>query len=116
MKKLGRLITFVGVAGAALAGLWYFIDTTKKVRQEEDDTKTSEPEAEKEPRSYVSITPEECACQSELDKESLKKNVTSAVEETIAKAEEVADGIGVVKDQATSDFEFKSFDDKDEEE
>lgn len=116
MKKLGRLLTFIGVSGAALAGLWYFIDTTKKARECEECSKEDNEEAtpEVEPHSYVSLDPEDITV-SEEDKESLKKNVASAVTETIAKAEEAADGVGVVKeDTKTSDFAFESFDEKKE--
>ena len=50
---------------------------------------------------------------SESDKEVLKKTVASAVSESIAKAEEAADGIGIVKEEKdASDFTFESFDDE----
>lgn len=115
MKKIGKLLAFIGVSGAALAGLWYFIDVTKKTREFEEadaaDVDDEEEKTEAEPRSYVSINDDDEV--SESDKEVLKKTVASAVSESIAKAEEAADGIGIVKEEKdASDFTFESFDDE----
>jgi len=112
MKKIGKLLAFIGVSGAALAGLWYFIDVTKKTRECEEecaaDEEEQEEEVETESRSYVNLNDTEA---SEADKEALKKTVASAVSESIAKAEEAAEGIGIVKEEKdASDFSFESFD------
>lgn len=113
MKKLGKIIAFVGVAGAALAGLWYFLDNVKG-SEEEDDCDAEEKDVADEERSYVSLDPV-----SEENKEALKKVVTDAVKENQAKAEEAAEGLGLVKDdvaEKANEFEFESFDkDQDEE-
>lgn len=113
MKKIIKLVTFVGLAGAALAGLWYFLDSRNEEVEEEDlacdETKDEEEATE---RSYVSINAD-----STSDKEALAKAVTDAVKESIAKADEKAEGLGVVKDDSAekaNDFEFKSFDEKKE--
>lgn len=114
MKKLGKLITFIGVSGAALAGLWYFIDTTKKARECEEEAGCDNSEEEVTPveHSYVCLDPTEDEA---ADKEALKKTVASAVTESIAKAEEAAEGVGLVKEEKdASDFAFESFDDKEE--
>ena len=115
MKKIGKIMAFVGVAGAALAGLWYFLDNVKKC--DCDCNEEEETETKKDERSYVSLEPTE----EELaeDKESLKKAVVDAVKETQAKAEEAAEGLGVVTEETAekaNDFEFKSFDESKEDE
>lgn len=109
MKKLGRIIAFVGVAGAALAGLWYFLDNVNKAESSCDDEE--EDGVKEEERSYVSLDPTDDESE---DKQTLKKVVADAVKDTQAKAECEADGVGVVKEEAAekaNDFEFKSFDD-----
>lgn len=112
MKKFGKLLAFITVAGAAVAGLWYFLDNTKVYDDDfEDDEDDDDEEADDEERSYVSLDP---VVTSE-DKAALEKAVTSAVKDTIAKAEETAEGVGVVKEEAdkkVSGFEFKSLDDE----
>ena len=122
MKGFGKFLTFVGVTGAALAGLWYFCETNKEKNAcacEEGDGETKE-KNQKE-RSYVSLDPE---TKEELKeaadevkeavsdgKETLKKAVKSAAHDIMAKAEDAARGVGLVKDgKDTSDFEFEDFD------
>ena len=74
MKKLGKIIAFVGVAGAALAGLWYFLDNVKG-SEEENDCDAEEKDVADEERSYVSLDPV-----SEENKETLKKVVTDGAD------------------------------------
>jgi len=114
MKKFGKIVAFIGVAGAALAGLWYFLDNVKDCEGCCQDSDEDE-EKKDEERSYVSLDPEE----KEEDKEALKKAVTDAVKETQAKAEEAAEGLGVVAEdiaKKADEFEFKSFDESKEDE
>jgi len=115
MKKFLKLLGFVTVAGAAVAGLWYFLDNTREYDdddfEEEDDDEEDAEEEVKEERAYVSLDP----VAEEENKSALEKAVTSAVKETIAKAEETADGVGVVKEEAekkVSGFEFKSLEEE----
>lgn len=108
MSKLTKFLTVAGIGatGAALAGLWYFLDTAKKAQKidAKDEECKQEPCAD---RTYVSLEP------TDGDKETLKKVVESAVCESAQKAEEKAEGVGIVKDDSnTSDFKFTSFDDK----
>lgn len=120
MKKIVRLVTFIGLAGAALAGLWYFLDARNNACDAEDadatdcesDTTEQEDKEEACERAYVSIKTDEAS-----DKEALTKAVTDAVKESIAKADEAAEGLGVVKEDKidkANDFEFKSFDESKE--
>lgn len=110
MSKLGKILTFVGISGVALGGLWYFLDNVKRERELEEDFEDDEYEDEVEERSYVSLEP------TAEEKEALKKVVTEAVNDMSAKAEEDLEGVGVVKEETeTKDFEFKSFDNEDEE-
>lgn len=116
MSKLGKILTFVGISGAALGGLWYFLDTTKKAKRDDYDDDYYEDDYDDEPcseRAYVSLEPDEESCNAEA----LKKVVTEAVSDMNAKAEEAAEGVGLVKEETdTKDFEFESFDkDADEE-
>ena len=108
MKGFGKFITFVGVTGAALAGLWYFCEMNKDKSCEcscdGDDTKENDNSQE---RSYVSLDPEKA----EEQKDALKKAVKSAAQDIMTKAEDAARGVGLVKDgKKTSDFEFEDFD------
>ena len=121
MKGFGKFVTFVGITGAALAGLWYFCEMNRdKCECSCDDDDTA---ADKKPgeRSYVSLDPEikeEMAEAAEEVKEAvtdgkdtLKKAIKSAARDIIEKTEEAARGVGLVKDNAkTSDFEFEDFD------
>ena len=128
MKKIGKLLAAMGTAGAALAGLWYFLEQSKKAqnadKEIEDDVEETK---EEEKRSYVTLDPvsvteeteekavEECTAADDAAKEALKKNVAEAVSEAKAKAEEIADGVGVVKeDKQVSEFKFDTLDDKEE--
>ena len=134
MKGFGKFITFVGVTGAALAGLWYFCETNKDKcacscdgDDEGSDTKKGNNE-----RSYVSLDPElkeevaeeikdvsgkiekaakEAAKAASEGTDTLKKAVKSAAHDIMTKAEDKARGVGLVKDgKKTSEFEFEDFD------
>ena len=117
MKGFGKFVTFVGITGAALAGLWYFCEMNRdKCECSCDDDDTA---ADKKPgeRSYVSLDPEikeaaENIKESISDgKDTLKKAVKSAAQDIMAKAEDAAKGVGLVKDgKKTSEFEFEDFD------
>ncbi|MCR5687643.1 MAG: hypothetical protein K6G58_06445 [Lachnospiraceae bacterium] len=127
MKGFGKFVTFVGVTGAALAGLWYFCEMNKERPAEagSDGEGKSEGAAE---RSYVSLDPElkEDAKEVAEDvkktaedlkaaaadgKNTLKKAVKSAAQDIMNKAEDAARGVGIVKEKKdTSDFEFEDFD------
>lgn len=108
MSKLGKIITFVGISGVALGGLWYFLDNIKRDRDFEDDFEEDDEEVEE--RSYVSLEPAEC------ENKAIEKVVTEAYNDMTAKAEEALDGVGVVKEETeTQAFEFESFDNKDAE-
>ncbi len=127
MKGFGKFVTFVGVAGAALAGLWYFCEMNKEKCAcdcEGDDAAAGEGRE----RSYVSLDPEikegaekvadeikeaaeDIAEKAGKGKDTLKKAVKSAAQDIMAKAEDAAKGVGLVKnDKKTSDFEFEDFD------
>ena len=113
MKKLIKFITLIGLAGAAIAGFWYFLDSRNNNISEDSKEDEAEEKDDAGERSYVSIKTEE-----ECKKEALTKAVTDAVKDTIAKADEEAEGLGVVKEDMldkANDFEFKSFDEKTEE-
>ncbi len=133
MKGFGKFLTFVGVTGAALAGLWYFCETNKdKTCSCSCDDEEGTTSAKSKERSYVSLDPEikeevaenlkdaagkvEKAAKEAKDaaaegKETLKKAVKSAAHDIMTKAEDAARGVGLVKDdKKTSDFEFEDFD------
>ncbi|MCR5302141.1 MAG: hypothetical protein K6E49_06835 [Lachnospiraceae bacterium] len=127
MKGFGKFITFVGVTGAALAGLWYWYDTNNKSKSESKECDCDSKEGDSE-RSYVSLDPDikedvkevaEAAEKMAKDaaeavsdnRETLKKAVKSAAQDIMTKAEDAARGVGLVKDEKkTSDFEFADFD------
>ena len=116
MKGFGKFVTFVGITGAALAGLWYFCEMN---RDKCECSCADDTAADKKPgeRSYVSLDPEikeaaENIKESVSDgKDTLKKAVKSAAQDIMAKAEDAAKGVGLVKDgKKTSEFEFEDFD------
>ena len=116
MKGFGKFITFVGVTGAALAGLWYFCEMNKEKCECSCDGDDECADKSRE-RSYVSLDPELKEAAEDLKesakdgKETLKKAVKSAAQDIMAKAEDAAKGVGLVKDgKKTSDFEFEDFD------
>ena len=124
MKGFGKFLTFVGVTGAALAGLWYFCETNREKCECKCNGDT-EPADKSSERSYVSLDPElteevkedikktaEDIKEAATDgKDTLKKAVKSAAHDIMTKAEDAARGVGLVKDQKkTSDFEFEDFD------
>ncbi len=130
MKAFGKFVTFVGITGAALAGLWYFCEVNKdKCECTCDDGEASEEKKSAKERSYVSLDPEikeeagkvleetkkvarEAGKVAQEGKDTLKKAVKSAAADMVSKAEEKARGVGLVKDdkEKTSDFEFEDFD------
>ena len=121
MKKLAKILGVITVAGAAVAGFWYFLDRKNADEEEfldlnEDDTKDEAP-AE---RAYVSLdTSSEDAAEAEaVAKRSLKETVKSVAEDMKQKAEDAAKGVGVVAKEVketASDFAFKAFDKADKE-
>jgi len=121
MKKLLKFVAFVAAAGAAVAGLMYFLD--RKKQDEfflEDDELDANPAADAE-RTYVSLdTAEEEAIEAEAAaKKSLKETVKSVAQDMKQKAEDAAKGVGLVKSEEkneASDFAFESFDKKEEQE
>lgn len=133
MKKFGKMVTFVTLAGAAVGGLWYFLKKTEegdcacKCREENAD-------GEEVKREYVSLNKfakavspsEEAAKETEENlkeaakdaqeaKDSIKKAVKSVAQDLIKKAEDKASGIGVVKEESaeTDGFSFEKFDEED---
>ena len=131
MKGFGKFITFVGVTGAALAGLWYFCEMNRDKECACDCDGENVDPASRE-RSYVSLNPElkeevkeDLADASDKAKKAakeikeaaadakttMKKAVKSAAQDIMAKAEDKARGVGLVKDEKeTSEFEFEDFD------
>ena len=131
MKGFGKFVTFVGVTGAALAGLWYFCEVNKDKCPScscDDDTEGASESKKSSERSYVSLDPElkekskkiaddvKVVAEEVKDvvgdgKDTLKKAVKSAAQDIIKKGEEAAKGVGLVKEnKKTSDFEFEDFD------
>lgn len=129
MKKLIKIVAFVGAAGAAVAGFWYFLDRKKRDEEEYFECEPVCEEVKPEEHEYVSLSQEECKkecpceeaenCEQipELEespeKKSLKQVVKSAAMEMKQKAEDAARGVGVVADEVkgkASEFAFKAFD------
>ena len=126
MKAFGKFVTFVGITGAALAGLWYFCEVNKDRTCPCDAGDDGEEGAAE--RSYVSLDPElkedvkdvaedvkktaeDLKEAAESGKNTLKKAVKSAAHDIMTKAEDAARGVGIVKEKKeTSDFEFEDFD------
>lgn len=134
MKGFGKFVTFVGITGAALAGLWYFCEMNRDKCACDISGDDEDATGEAKERSYVSLDPEADAGKvseeaakiaedlketagdikeaAESGKNSLKKAIKSVAGDLVAKAESAASGVGLVKDdKKTSDFEFEDFDD-----
>ncbi len=132
MKGFGKFITFVGVTGAALAGLWYFCEMNREKCECACDGDGENVDSAGRERSYVSLDPElkeevkedladatgkakkaakeikEAATDA---KATMKKAVKSAAQDIMSKAEDKARGVGLVKDEKeASEFEFEDFD------
>lgn len=124
MKKIGKIIAFVGVAGAAVAGLLYFLDRKKEDELFADDFEDDDEEnidSANAERTYVSLdtTEEELIEAEAAAKKSLKETVKSVAQDMKQKAEDAAKGVGLVKDEEKSeanDFAFENFDKKEEQE
>lgn len=134
MKKFTKVLTFMTLAGAALAGLWYFLKRTEVSDDcvcEDDETEGVVASSE---RSYVSLDKVVDAVVTDEEKvEAVKETIANAEEKVseakatitrtvksvaqdmIKKAEDKAKGIGLVKDDKdASDFAFDSFDESKE--
>ena len=115
MKKFGKFLAFIGVAGAAVAGFWYFLERSEKGYCSckcDGGDETGEAKSEEE-RSYVSLdtTAERIAEAEAAAKRTLKETVKSVAQDMKQKAEDAAKGVGLVKDAETaSSFAFESFD------
>lgn len=113
MKKFGKFVTFVTVAGAAAAGLMYFLDKSQNCKCSCDDDSDDfvDGETVKEERSYIKLNPETKEALDETKeafnegKESLKKAVKSAASDIMAKAEDAAKGVGLVKEEVKDTLE-----------
>ena len=124
MKKISKIIAFVGVAGAAVAGLLYFLDRKKEDELFADDFEDYYEEnidSANAERTYVSLdtTEEELIEAEAAAKKSLKETVKSVAQDMKQKAEDAAKGVGLVKDEEKSeanDFAFENFDKKEEQE
>ena len=123
MKKIGKIIAFVGVAGVAVAGLLYFLDRKNEDELFADEFEDDEEamDSANEERTYVSLdTSEEEAMEAEIAaKKSLKETVKSVAQDMKQKAEDAAKGVGLVKDEEkneANDFAFENFDKKEEQE
>ena len=127
MKGFGKFVTFVGITGAALAGLWYFCETSKDRTVADIAGDDNEGAGDGKERSYVSLDPEfkdeakkvaddvkeaaeDIAKAAETGRKSLKKAIKSVANDMMTKAEDAKSGVGLVKeDKKTSDFEFEDF-------
>ncbi len=115
--KFGKRLAFFALAGAALAGVYYFFF------REKDDPEESEPKEseiknffeEMPAREYVSLN-REAGEEEEAAKEVLKDKIEESVKEKEEKEREKEEGVGLVKEDVnTSDFEFESLNDDEEE-
>ncbi len=115
MKKLMKVLAFIAVAGAAVAGFWYFLFRTENDETIQCGEKSDDEEAQEEiKREYVSLdTSIEAATEAfSAAKETMKKNVKEVAENLKKKAEEKAENLGIVKceeEKAASEFEFQAF-------
>lgn len=122
-KKFGKTLAFLAMASAVCAGVYYFL--TKEDSECEDCSKddkakdindffTKKEKAEAE-REYVNLGTPACDLGDKPENEVLKNVVTKAAEELQEKAEEIKDGVGIVKDSAeASEFSFEKFEENED--
>lgn len=118
-KKFGKFLAFATIAGAAAAGIYYFLnkkdedscDCDDDFDHDIEDFFDDEKEKAAASREYVSLNKS-----AEAAKDTIKNVVTEAVEESKEKAAEAAEGVGLVKDNASeaAEFAFKEFKDGDD--
>lgn len=119
-KKLGKFIAFAALAGAAAAGVYYYLNKKEETpcdcEDDFDDDIENFFDDEKEKatsntnREYVSLNKSNTA---DSTKDTLKNAVLETAAELKEKAAEAAEGIGLVKDSATeaAEFAFQEFKD-----
>ncbi|MFT3984469.1 MAG: hypothetical protein QM697_11225 [Lachnospiraceae bacterium] len=119
-KKFGKFLAFAALAGAAAAGVYFYLnkkdekpcdcenDFDDDIENFFDDEK--EKAASNSNREYVSLNK---STSTDSAKDALKNAVMETAAELKEKAAEAADGVGLVKDAATeaAEFAFKEFKD-----
>lgn len=126
MGKLSKLVTMAAVAGAAGAGVYYYLNksqlesakstpesgegvsgTGTTAQDSVADFFKEKKDAIMSSREYVTLTENVSAA-----KDTLVKTVTEAAEKIKEKAAEAKDGVGVVDEESkerAEDFEFEEF-------
>ncbi len=124
MSKIGKLITIAGIAGAAGAGVYYYLNKVDKeaadgVEVDGVSSTTSDvvdffkekKEAVVNSREYIQLNKT-----AQTAKDTLVKTVKEAAEVIKEKAAEAKDGVGVVADEEekekAEDFEFEEFEEE----
>lgn len=128
MSKIGKLITIAGIAGAAGAGVYYYLNKKDVSVEVGDEAVSTAAETAKDvasffaekkeaivnSREYVQINKSAKDC-----KDALTKAVKEAAEVFTEKAKEAEDGVGVVSDEskeAAADYDFKDLNEEANEE
>lgn len=116
-KGFGRFLAFTALAGAAAAGVYYYLNNDKNKEAAKADFAQDVDNffENKKVRDYVSLD----KVVSEENKEALKNAVEKATEGIKEKAEQVAEKIGIIREDASAeaaDFAFKEFKEESSEE
>lgn len=123
MSKLGKLITVAGIAGAAGAGVYYYLNKRDNAVEVGDEAVTTASETAKDVATFFSEKKEAIVNSREYvqlnktaqeAKDALTKAVKEAAEVFTEKAKAEKDGVGVVSEEAkdaASEYSFKELND-----
>lgn len=123
-KKFGKFLAFTALTGAACAAVYYILGNKKNSADNDGDNGSSDFFEKMAEREYVSLNSEELKDKAEDlkekaedTKEVIMNKLNEAAAELKEKAKEVADGVGLVKDndKETEDFTFEDFTTEEEE-
>ncbi|MCR5001378.1 MAG: hypothetical protein K6A71_06250 [Lachnospiraceae bacterium] len=121
--KFGKFLAFTAVTAAACGAVYYVLGNRKEAEYGTGESGASDI-FEKKSREYVSLSgddikdkAEDLKEKAEETKDVIMNKLNEAATEMKEKAREVAEGVGLVKDEDkdTEDFEFDDFTTEEEE-
>ena len=114
--KFGKFLAFTAVTAAACGAVYYVLGNRKEAEYDTGENGASDI-FEKKSREYVSLSGDDIKDKAEETKDVIMNKLNEAATEMKEKAREVAEGVGLVKDEDkdTEDFEFDDFTTEEEE-
>ncbi len=111
MKKLIKFFGYLAVIAGIFAAVYYFLtkDESECLNSDEDSEEFFE--KKRLSREYVSLNTNETASAVKDAKETIMQKLDEAAMELKEKAQNIAEGVGLIKDKDpdTEEFEFEEF-------